>query len=192
MTTCCNGYDCSDTHRWKKCLAIDGFHNVCDALILSLSEWRSRGSSFDNELHVVLAFVLIIRSLAPDVLDSRTAWLGRAKLDRGRGLHAKCKSLSHLEHRPNNLFENFFQRFVGSVVAFLRRKHDFRGAPENVVHQKDIKWINNNLKKFIQFWLFVWNNFFPKNNGLIKLNSSYYFFFPLHPNVGFQRNRAIH
>ena len=156
MTTCCNGYDCSDTHRWKKCLAIDGFHNVCDALILSLSEWRSRGSSFDNELHVVLAFVLIIRSLAPDVLDSRTAWLGRAKLDRGRGLHAKCKSLSHLEHR---------------------RKHDFRGAPENVVHQKDIKWINNNLKKFIQFWLFVWNNCFPKNNGLTKLNSSSYFFF---------------
>ena len=44
---------------------------------------------------------------------------GRAELGRGRGLRAKCKSLSkpkwnHYERRQNNSFENAFQRFVWS------------------------------------------------------------------------------
>ena len=56
---------------------------------------------------------------------------GRAELDRGRGLRAKCKSLSkttwkHHERRQNNSVENAFQRFALSFVSFLRRKHDFR------------------------------------------------------------------
>ena len=56
---------------------------------------------------------------------------GRAELDRGRGLRAKCKSLSkptwnHHERRPNNSFENVFQRFAWSFVSFFRRKHYFR------------------------------------------------------------------
>ena len=49
----------------------------------------------------------------------------------GRGLHAKCESLSkttwnHHERRQNNSVENAFQRFALSFVSFLRRKHDFR------------------------------------------------------------------
>ena len=56
---------------------------------------------------------------------------GRAELGRGRGLRAKCESLSkpkwnHYERRQNNSFENAFQRFVWSFVSFLRRKYDFR------------------------------------------------------------------
>ena len=56
---------------------------------------------------------------------------GRAELDRGRGLRAKCKSLSkttwnYHERRQNNSVENVFQRFALSFVSFLRRKHDFR------------------------------------------------------------------
>ena len=55
---------------------------------------------------------------------------GRAELDRGRSLRAKCKSLSkttwnHHERRQNNSVENAFQRFEWSFVFFLRRKHDF-------------------------------------------------------------------
>ena len=56
---------------------------------------------------------------------------GGAELDRGRGLRAKCKSLSkptwnHHERRPKNSFENVFQRFGWSFVSFFRRKHYFR------------------------------------------------------------------
>ena len=56
---------------------------------------------------------------------------GHAELDRGRGLRAKCKSLSkttwnHHERRQNNSVENAFQRFALNFVSFLRRKHDFR------------------------------------------------------------------
>ena len=56
---------------------------------------------------------------------------GRAELDRGRGLRAKCKSLSktmwnHHEGRQKNSVENVFQRFALSFVSFFRRKHDFR------------------------------------------------------------------
>ena len=68
--------------------------------------------------------------------STRRSWFtngmaGSAELDRGRGLRAKCKSLSkptrnHHERRRNNSFENVFQRFVWSFVSFLRRKHDFR------------------------------------------------------------------
>ena len=68
-------------------------------------------------------------------LSTRRSWFtngmaGRAELDRGRGLRAKCKSLSkttwnHHERRQNNSVENAFQRFEWSFVFFLRRKHDF-------------------------------------------------------------------
>jgi len=56
---------------------------------------------------------------------------GRAEPDRGRGLRAKCKSLSkttgnHHERRQNNSVESAFQTFALSFVSFLRRKHDFR------------------------------------------------------------------
>ena len=56
---------------------------------------------------------------------------GRAELDPGRGLRAKCKSLSkttwnHHKRQQNNSVENAFQRFALSFVSFLRRKHDFR------------------------------------------------------------------
>ena len=52
-------------------------------------------------------------------------------MDRGRGLRAKCKSLSkttrnHYERRQNTSVENVFQSFAFSFVSFLRRKHDFR------------------------------------------------------------------
>ena len=69
-------------------------------------------------------------------LGTKRSWFtngmaGRAELDRGRGLRAKCKSLSkttwkHPERRQNNSVENAFQRFELSFVSFLRRKHDFR------------------------------------------------------------------
>ena len=54
-----------------------------------------------------------------------------AELDPGRGLRAKCKSLSKTtwnrsERRRNNSVKNAFQRFALSFVSFLRRKHDFR------------------------------------------------------------------
>ena len=56
---------------------------------------------------------------------------GRAELDRGRGLCAKCKSLSkttwnHHERRQKDSVENVVQRFALSFVSFFRRKHDFR------------------------------------------------------------------
>ena len=69
-------------------------------------------------------------------LSTRRSWFtngmaGRAELDRGRGLRAKCKSLSkttwkHHERRQNNSVQNAFQRFSLSFVSLLRRKHDFR------------------------------------------------------------------
>ena len=51
----------------------------------------------------------------------------RRRSGSGRGLRAKCKSLSkptwnHHERRPNNSF----QRFAWSFVSFFRRKHYFR------------------------------------------------------------------
>ena len=70
------------------------------------------------------------------VLSTRRSWFtngmaGRAKLDRGRGLRAKCKSLckttwNHHERRQNNSVENAFQRFALSFVSFLRTKQDFK------------------------------------------------------------------
>ena len=69
-------------------------------------------------------------------LTTRRSWFtkgmtGGAELDRGRGLRARCKSLSkptwnHHERRQNNSFENVFQIFAWSFVSFFRRKHDFR------------------------------------------------------------------
>ena len=69
-------------------------------------------------------------------LSTRLSWFtkgmaGLAKLDWGRGLRTKCRSLSkptwnHHERRQNNSVENVFQRFALSFVSFLRRKHDFR------------------------------------------------------------------
>ena len=55
---------------------------------------------------------------------------GRAELDRGRGLRAKCKSLgkptwNHHERRQNNSVENVFQRFAWSFVSFFRKNHNF-------------------------------------------------------------------
>ena len=88
---------------------------------------------FDCYFWRVWSFIIILRNFkAPDVLDSRTACMaGRAELDRGRRLRAKCKSLSkttwnHQERQQNNSVENVFQRFVLSLVSFIRRKHDFR------------------------------------------------------------------
>ena len=69
-------------------------------------------------------------------LSIRLSWFtkgmaGLAKLDWGRGLRTKCRSLSkptwnHHERRQNNSVENVFQRFALRFVSFLRRKHDFR------------------------------------------------------------------
>ena len=69
-------------------------------------------------------------------VSTRRSWFtygmaDRAELDQGRGLRAKCKSLSkttwkHDERRQNNSDKNAFQRFASSFVSFLRRKHDFR------------------------------------------------------------------
>ena len=69
-------------------------------------------------------------------LSTRLSWFtkgmaGLAKLDWGRGLRTKCRSLSkptwnHHERRQNNSVENVFQRFEWSFVSFFRRKHDFR------------------------------------------------------------------
>ena len=79
----------------------------------------------------IRSFIIIIGNLS-----TRRSWFtngmaGRAELDRGRSLRAKCKSLSnttwnHHERRQNNSVENAFQRFALSFVSFLRRKHDFR------------------------------------------------------------------
>ena len=70
-------------------------------------------------------------------LSTRRSWFtngmaGRAELDRGRALRAKCNSLSkttwnHHERRQNNSVENAFQRFALSFVSFFQRKHNFRG-----------------------------------------------------------------
>ena len=59
---------------------------------------------------------------------TRRSWFmnGSTKLDRGRGLRAKCKSLSkttwnYHERRQNNSVENVFQKFALSFVSFLRK-----------------------------------------------------------------------
>ena len=64
-------------------------------------------------------------------LSTRRSWFtngmaGRAELHRGRGLSAKCKSLSktawkHHERKQNNSVENAFRRFALSFFALLRR-----------------------------------------------------------------------
>ena len=68
-------------------------------------------------------------------LSTRRSWftsgMAGRELDRGRGLRAKCKSLSkttwnHPERRQNNSVENVFHRFTLSFISFLRRKHDLR------------------------------------------------------------------
>ena len=69
-------------------------------------------------------------------VSTRLSWFtkgvaGLAKLDWGRGLRTKCRSLSkrtwnHHERRQNNSVENAFQRFALSFVSFLRTKHDLR------------------------------------------------------------------
>ena len=88
---------------------------------------------FDCYFWRVWSFIIILRNFkAPDVLDSRTACMpGRAELDRGLRLRAKCKSLrkttwNHQERQQNNSVEKVFQRFVLSFVSFIRREHDFR------------------------------------------------------------------
>ena len=69
-------------------------------------------------------------------LSTRLSWFtkgmaGLAKLDWGRGLRTKCRSLSkptwnHHERRQNNSVENVFQRFEWSFVSSFRRKDNFR------------------------------------------------------------------
>ena len=67
-------------------------------------------------------------------LSTRRSWFtnGMAGIaDRGRGLRAKCKSLSKTtwkqhKRRHNNSVENAFQRFALRFVSLLRRKHDFK------------------------------------------------------------------
>ena len=73
---------------------------------------------FDCYFWRVWSFIIILRNFkALDVLDSRTACMaGRAELDRGRRLRAKCKSLSkttgnYQERQQNNSVENVFQRW---------------------------------------------------------------------------------
>ena len=66
-------------------------------------------------------------------LSNRRSWFtngmaGRAELDRGRGLRAKCKSLSkptwnHHECRHNNSVENAFQRFYYDLKVLTKQKN---------------------------------------------------------------------
>ena len=99
-------------------------------------------------------------------LSTRRSWFtngmaGRAELDRGRALRAKCNSLSkttwnHHERRQNNSVENAFQRFALSFVSFFQRKHDFRGR----------------ISTFVWRILFeeprIWTSGFNLKSGLLK------------------------
>ena len=76
------------------------------------------------------SYALVIGNLSTRRFWFTDGMADRAELDPGRGLRAKCKSLSkttwnHHERWQNNSVENTLQRFALSFVSFLRRKHDF-------------------------------------------------------------------
>ena len=87
-------------------------------------------------------------------LSTRLSWFtkgmaGLAKLDWGRGLRTKCRSLNkptwnHHERRQNYTVENVFQRFEWSFVSFFRRKHDFR--------RRISTCMTNTLQRTQNFW----------------------------------------
>ena len=65
---------------------------------------------------------------------------GRAEVNRGCCLRAKCKSLSKVawndrERRQNNSVENVFQRFALSFLSFFGREHDFKQRISTFVWQ---------------------------------------------------------